>query len=75
MVMRLVAEVMRQISQLRESAYLLRIMAGVDGQELRGLLEGGETFTVEFKSDQGDDPFAAGDGRAFRPGYGPQSHR
>ena len=29
---------------------------GVDGQELRRLLDGGETFTVEFKSDQGEDP-------------------
>lgn len=28
----------------------------MDDQELRRLLDGGETFTVEFKSDQGDDP-------------------
>lgn len=28
----------------------------MDSQELRQLLDGGETFTVEFKSDQGDDP-------------------
>ena len=28
----------------------------VDSQELRQLLDRGETFTVEFKSDQGDDP-------------------
>lgn len=31
-------------------------MLRVESQELRRLLDGGETFTVEFKSDQGDDP-------------------
>ena len=33
-------------------------MFGVDSQELRQLLDGGETFTVEFKSDHGDNPIS-----------------